>query len=90
MICASYLTKSTIGLDGIWRTVQIVVLMNLIGLLIALCQDTCEPICFKLGVMLYTCNLCIFILVWMTWIFTRGHKVTKKAELVQSICCAVA
>ena len=54
---------------------------------IVLCQDTCEPIHFKLGMMLKTTKLNSLIPVWMSFMFTEGHWVTGKLELVQSFCC---
>ena len=54
-----------------------------------MCQDTCEPICFRLGMMLNTTKVCCFIPVWMTLIFTQGHRVMGKVDLVQSFCCKV-
>ena len=44
---------------------------------IVMCQDTCELICFKLGMMLYTTKLYSLIPVWSTLIFTQGHWVTE-------------
>ena len=47
---------------------------------IAMCQDTCEAICFKFGMMLDTTKLDSFqIPVWMTLMFTHGHRVMEKA-----------
>ena len=37
---------------------------------IVLCQDICELICFKLGMMLDITKLYIMIPVWMTVMFT--------------------
>ena len=56
----------------------------------ALCQDNCEPICFKIGMMLKTTKLYSLIPVWMTLMFTQGDRVTEKLELVQSFCCKAA
>ena len=51
---------------------------------IVMCQDTCEPICFKLGIMLDTTKL-------YSWNDLDVHsRVTGKIELVQSFCCKVA
>ena len=50
---------------------------------IFLCQDTCELICFKLGMMQDTTKLYKLIPVWMTLMFTQGHR---KVKLVQSAC----
>ena len=47
-------------------------------------QDTCVMICFKLGIMLNCTKLYSLILVWMTWMFAQGHRVTGSLELVQS------
>ena len=57
---------------------------------IVMCQDTSEPTCFKLGMMLDTPKLNSLIPVWMTLMFTQGHRVTGKLELAQSICRKVA
>ena len=57
---------------------------------IVLCQGPCELIWFKLGVMLDTTNLYSVIPVWMSLMFTQGHRVTGKLELVQSFCCGIA
>ena len=54
---------------------------------IVLCWDICEPICFKLGMVLYMTKLYTLIPVWMTLMFTQGHR---KAGIVQSVCCKVA
>ena len=48
------------------------------------CLDTREPICFKLGMMLGTTNLYSMISVWMTLMFTQGHRVTENL-----ICAAI-
>ena len=50
---------------------------------IVMCQDTYEPICFKLGIKLNMTKLYSFIPVWMTLMFTQGHMVTGKLEFVQ-------
>ena len=42
-------------------------------------KDTCEPACFKLG-----------STVWVSLMFSQGHRVTGKVELVQSFWCRVA
>ena len=49
---------------------------------ISLCPDTYDLICFELGVMLDTANLCCVLPVWMTLIFTQGRRFTGKLELV--------
>ena len=46
-------------------------------------QDISEQICFKLGMMLST-NLYSLTPILMTLIFTQGHRVTDKLELVLS------
>ena len=56
---------------------------------IVVCQDTCEPICFKLGVMLNTTEVCSLILVWIIVSFSQSHWVMGKLELEQSFCCKV-
>ena len=56
---------------------------------IVMCPDTCEAICFKLGMMQNTTNLCSLIPLSMTLMFTQGHGFTGKLELVQSFCCKV-
>ena len=53
-------------------------------------QNTCETICFKLGMMLHTTMLYGLILVWMTLMFTQGHRITGRLELVKSLCCKIA
>ena len=55
-----------------------------------MCEDTYEWICFKLVVMLNSTKLYSLIPVWMTMIFTQGHRVMGKLEHVQSFCCKVA
>ena len=57
---------------------------------IALCQDTCGSICFKLGMMLDMTKLYSLIPVWLTLILVKGHRVMGKLELVKSFCCTVA
>ena len=57
---------------------------------IIMCQDTCERICFKLGMMLNTTKLYTLIPVSITLVFTQGHRVTGKLELVQSFCFKLA
>ena len=54
---------------------------------IVLCRDTCELICFKPYTMLdlYTTKLYGLVPVWMTMMFTQGHRVTGKLELVLSL-----
>ena len=47
-------------------------------------QDTCEPICFKLGMVLNTTKLYSLIPIWMTLMFTQGHRGTGKVGLVCS------
>ena len=54
---------------------------------IVMCCDTCEPICFCLVMMLNTIKLYGLIPVWLTFMFTQGHRVTRRLELVQSIRC---
>ena len=41
---------------------------------IVLCQDTCELISFKLGMALDRTKLYSVIPVWMTLMFTQGHR----------------
>ena len=53
-------------------------------------QDICEPICFKLGIILDMIKHYCMIQVWMTLTFMQGHKVMAEVELVQSFCCKVA
>ena len=57
---------------------------------IVMCQDTCEPICFKLGVMLNTAEFYSLIPVWMILVFTQGQRVAGNRDLVQSFCCEAA
>ena len=54
------------------------------------CQDTCELIWFKHGMMLDRTKVCSMIPVLMILKFTQGHRVMGKLELVQSVCCEVA
>ena len=54
-----------------------------------MCQDTCELFCFKLDMMLDRTRLYSLILVCMTLMFTQGHRVIGKLELVQLFCCKV-
>ena len=55
-----------------------------------MCQDTCEPIWFKRGMMINTNKLYSMIPVWMMLMFTQGHRDTGKLEPVQSFCYKVA
>ena len=50
-------------------------------------QDTCEPICFKVGVMLNSTKLCSLIQVWKTVMFTLCHRIMGKLEFMQSFSC---
>ena len=54
-------------------------------IIIVMCQDPCEPFCFRSGMMLYTTTLCSLISVWLTLMFTQGHRVTGKLELCHSL-----
>ena len=54
---------------------------------IIMCQDTCELICFKLGMMLNITKLYSFIPMWMTVMLTQGDRVLGKLELVKLFCC---
>ena len=56
---------------------------------IVMLRDACERICFKLGMMLNTSKLYSLSPVWMTLVFTQGHRITGKLELVQWFCCKV-
>ena len=49
---------------------------------IVICHDTCEPICFRLGVMLNSTKLYSLVPVRIT----QGHRVTGNVQLVQSFC----
>ena len=44
------------------------------------CQDTWEPICFKLGMMLNMTKHYNLIAVWKTLIFTQGQRVVGKVR----------
>ena len=57
---------------------------------IVMFQDACESICFKVGMMLNTTKLYSLIPVWITLMFTQGHRVKEKLELVQSLRCEAA
>ena len=50
----------------------------------------CESISFRFGLMIDTTEVHSLIPVWTTVAFTQGHRVMKKLELVQSLCCYVA
>ena len=52
---------------------------------IIMCQDFCELICFKLGVMLNTTKLNS-----LNDIAVQASRVMEMVELVQSMCCEVA
>ena len=54
---------------------------------VVLCQNTCKPICFKLGRILGTTKLYSLTPVWVTLMFIQGHRVRGKLALVQSFCC---
>ena len=45
---------------------------------IGLYSDFDRLICFKLGLMIETTKLYIFILIWMTLTFIQGHSCMKK------------
>ena len=47
---------------------------------IVLCCDTCEPICFKLGVLDMTI-LCSLIPAWMNLMFAQGHRSCDRQTL---------
>ena len=55
---------------------------------IVMCQDTYEPICCKLGVMLNT-TATLFDSSLNDFDVTQGHRVTRKLEFVQSFCCKI-
>ena len=57
---------------------------------IGLHQDTCEPICFKLGMMLGTTKLFRMIPIKVTFTISQGHRVIENLEFMQSFCCKVA
>ena len=46
-----------------------------------MCQGTGEPVCFKLGMMLNTTELCSLIPVWMTLIFTQVTGLLESSNL---------
>ena len=52
-------------------------------------EDTCDPVCFKLGIRLHTTELYSLIPVSMTLMFIQGHRVMGNPELVQYFCCKV-
>ena len=54
---------------------------------IVLCQDSCKPICFKLGVMLDTVKLFSLIPVCMAVMFTQGHKKARTCAVILLLCC---
>ena len=56
---------------------------------IVMLKDTCESVCFKLDVMLNT-KLNSLIPVSMTLMYTQGHRILRKLELVLSFCCKIA
>ena len=51
---------------------------------------TCEPICFRLGMMIDTAKLYILNPPSVTLMLTHGHGVMGKLETVQSVCRKVA
>ena len=55
-----------------------------------MCQDSCELICVKLGMMPNTTKLYSLISVWMPLMFIQGQRVTEMLELVQLFCCKAA
>ena len=57
---------------------------------IIMCQNTYEPVCFKLCMVLNTTELHSLIAVGMTEMLTQGHRVTGKVEVLQSLGCKVA
>ena len=50
-----------------------------------LCQDTYEPFCFKLNMLLDTTTLYSIIPVSVTLTFSHGDRVTGKLELMCSV-----
>ena len=50
------------GRELCWHDFYAICTFNII-----MCQDTCEPVCFKLGVMLDTTQLYSLIPVWVTF-----------------------
>ena len=42
--------------------------------------DICEPICFKLGVMIYTTELYVFLFVYVTMNLMRGHGMQESKD----------
>ena len=71
---------------AIWHiTTHFVVEGHKYTLNIAMFQDTCEPICSKLGMILNTTKLYSLIPVSMTLKFTEGHLATENLELMQSL-----
>ena len=57
---------------------------------ISVCRETCEPTCFKLSMVLDTTELYSLIPVLMTLMFTQGHRVMGKLEIMQLFYCKVA
>ena len=55
-----------------------------------MCLDTSEPICFKLGMMLFATELHSLIPVWITLIVTQGHRVMGKLEFKHSFLSKIA
>ena len=55
-----------------------------------MCQDTCETICFKFGMMLGISELYSLSPFWMTLMFTQGDRVSWKLKLLQLFCCKAA
>ena len=55
-----------------------------------LCWDTREPNCFKLGMMLDMTNPYSLIPIWMTLMFSKGHRVAGKQSLHAVILLKVA
>ena len=48
---------------------------------IIMCQGTCKPIGFKLGMMLNTTKIYSLVPVLVTLMFSQNHMVTGKLEL---------
>ena len=53
---------------------------------IVLFWDTCQLMCAKLSIMLSLSKLNSLIPVWLTLMFTHGHRATWKLELEYSSC----
>ena len=57
---------------------------------IVMCQDTREPLCFKLGITLNTSKSYSLVMVCKSLMVIQSHRGTVKLEFVRSLRCKVA